>query len=55
VGATQGPYRIVDQNIVGQNAQGLMFTYPYQVEGNVLVLNMPDMGGLVQFQRQQER
>ena len=51
MGATQGPYRIVDQNIVGQNAQGLMFTYPYQVEGNVLVLNMPDMGGLVQFQR----
>lgn len=52
---TRGTYKIVDQKIVGENAQGVTFTYPYQIKGNVLVMNMPDMGGPVQFQKQGEK
>jgi tetratricopeptide (TPR) repeat protein len=55
VGATQGTYRIVGESIVGQNAQGLTFTYPYRVEGHALAMNVPDMGGPVRFQRQPDR
>jgi S1-C subfamily serine protease/tetratricopeptide (TPR) repeat protein len=55
MGATRGTYRIDGQNIVGQNAQGLTFTYPFRIEGDVLVMDMPDAGGPVQFQRRPDR
>jgi tetratricopeptide (TPR) repeat protein len=53
VGGTQGTYRIDGQNILGRNAQGVTFTYAYQLQGDVLVMNMPEAGGPVQFQRRQ--
>lgn len=51
IGGAQGTYRIVGQNIVGQNAQGVSFTYAFRLDGDVLVMNMPEAGGPVQFQR----
>jgi len=53
-GGTRGTYRIDGQNIVGRNAQGVTFTYAYRIQGDVLVMNMPDVGGPVQFQRRQK-
>lgn len=51
VGGAQGTYRIVGQNILGQNAQGVTFNYAFRLDGDILVMNMPEAGGNVQFQR----
>jgi hypothetical protein len=44
------PYRGRTEHRVGRNAQGVTFTYAYR-SGDVLVMNMPEAGGPVQFQR----
>jgi S1-C subfamily serine protease/tetratricopeptide (TPR) repeat protein len=54
VGAAEGTYRVDGQNIVGRNTQGVTFTYAYRLEGDVLVMNMPEAGGPVQFQRRRD-
>jgi S1-C subfamily serine protease/tetratricopeptide (TPR) repeat protein len=54
VSATRGTYQIDGPNVVGRNAQGMTFTYAYRIEGDVLVMNMPEAGGPVQFQRQRD-
>lgn len=54
VGGAQGTYKIEGQNIVGRNVLGVTFTYAFRIQGEVLVMNMPEAGGPVQFQRRQD-
>jgi hypothetical protein len=55
VAGTQGTYRVDGQSIVGRTTQGVTFTYAYRLEGDILVMNMPEAGGPVQFRRQRDR
>jgi hypothetical protein len=48
----QGSYRAEGQTLSGRSDAGRTFAYGYRLQGNVLMVNMPDQGGTFQFVRQ---
>ena len=53
VGFSQGRYQVSGNTICGQSTTGERFQDPFQVQGNTLILNVPEVGGTLQFTRQQ--
>jgi len=49
---TQGTCRLDAQTLSGRSDTGRAFAYACQLQGNILSLNMPEQGGILQFIRQ---